>query len=38
MIHIEFIPSTLLGIGLTIIGFFLSLIKTKNPLLSRGVT
>jgi Ycf66 protein N-terminus len=35
MIHIEFIPSTLLGISLTTIGFFLCLIRTKKPMLSR---
>ena len=35
MIHIEFIPSTLLGISLTAVGFFLCLIRTKEPMLSR---
>lgn len=35
MIHIEFIPSTLLGISLTAVGCCLCLIRTKKPMLSR---
>lgn len=37
MIHIEFGPSTLVGVGLTVVGILLYLIRTKKPIVSRGV-
>lgn len=35
MIHIEFGPSTIVGIGLTIIGILLYTLRTKEPNVSR---
>lgn len=37
MIHIEFGPSTFVGVGLTVVGILLYLIRTKKPIVSRGV-
>lgn len=37
MIHIEFGPSTIVGVGLTVVGILLYLIRTKKPIVSRGV-
>nr|YP_636482.1 hypothetical chloroplast RF66 [Zygnema circumcarinatum]AAX45882.1 hypothetical chloroplast RF66 [Zygnema circumcarinatum] len=35
MIHIEFGPSTIVGVGLTVVGILLYLIRTKKPIVSR---
>lgn len=37
MINMELGPSTIVGIGLSIIGFILYLIRTNRPNVSRGV-
>lgn len=38
MIHIEFVPSTVIGILFTTIGMGLFLLRIQNPSLSRGAT
>ena len=38
MIHIELGPSTFIAIGITLVGILLYLIRTKNPIASRGAT
>lgn len=35
MIHVEFAPSTILGIGLTMVGLVLYLLRKKQPSVSR---
>src|SRR5690242_11874082 len=35
MIHMELGPSTIVGVGLALIGFILYLVKTKKPDVSR---
>jgi hypothetical protein len=36
MLFIEFVPSTLIGLGFILIGLMLFFIRINNPIISRG--